>query len=270
MNNDGVLYKDIAPDKCAFKIDKPGDNSTIRNIVGPAIRYGDPATKDTQGDYFESDTEFSLGFPCSVGVFIDHGFNTMFGVMKITMAELYYGEDDISEGVFHKASLDIANANDNFLFSKIESGELGTSTGAVKHLVRYDFIEYGIFDYAFKVKIWPVGELSYSTKPADKRNWIQADSNTGKSEYFSYDDVNKILREQTSLKSVLDTITSNHELPYDAKIEALKMAGKFLVNKGIVSDEEVSKVVETVKPLSFKSEEEITKTLKDVENLLRK
>lgn len=161
---------DLNPEQAAMKIALLDDNKI--EVTSACARFDEAGMwKDSYGDFFTKDTDFSLEFPARIGVYVDHGFNTLFEANKVTVAELFLGSDDIGEGVFHKAILDKSITAQALLAEKIEAGEIGASTGAVSHLVRYQYMK----DFnAWKILNWALGELSYTTvKSADSRNVVQ-------------------------------------------------------------------------------------------------
>ncbi len=134
-------------------------------IAGYLVRYSDPGTPDIDGEFFTKGTDFSLGFPASVGLYYNHGLDPKVGRQRIGTAEVK--SDDA--GLWMEAQLDVSNRYQALVYELAKQGRLGSSSGAAAHLV-----QKRLAGKSTELLAWPLAEASVTVKPADPRNMIAA------------------------------------------------------------------------------------------------
>lgn len=205
-----VAFKTLGFADAGFKLDKTATELQVKSAF---IRFRDVNNLDSYMEFFTKDTDYSLILPIKLTMYLDHGYNSLYGTDKISIAKLTYGEDDISEGIFMDSSLDLTKASTLLLAEKVDNGEMGVSSGACSHLVRYQSCtDEATGAYGYKILNWPIGEGSYTTRPADKDNIVIPEKmDVGKvisySQKYDLSEVPKILTGKEEVKQKKDEQT---------------------------------------------------------------
>ncbi|HUS39198.1 MAG TPA: phage major capsid protein [Pirellulales bacterium] len=141
------------------------------------VRFSDPTDVDLYGDYFTRDTFFGKALleGGKIDVYYDHGFDRLVKRASIGVAALKV--DDV--GVWMEGQIEISDEHFEKFGGKAKAkkvedairqlavkGKLGSSSGAVGHLVEYE--EVPGHDAHF-IKAWPLGEGSMTPRPADTK-----------------------------------------------------------------------------------------------------
>jgi phage head maturation protease len=132
-------------------------------VGGWLVRYSTEADPDLTNDFFTPATDFDREFPCKVSVYYAHGLDKTLGKTRLTTAELK-AED---AGIWGEAQLELANQYQAKIYSLVEAGKLGWSSGSVGHLVDREPV-----GKAFRLSAWPIAEASLTPEPAEPRNLV--------------------------------------------------------------------------------------------------
>ena len=163
---DGLLiYNPV----CAVKRVEGKENE----IEGYTVVFSDPLTPDLYGTYFTAKTDYDINDGDTRTLYFQHGFDETLGNAKIGIATLT--KDD--KGIFLRAELKVMDPDkwsDSIVADRkkyiakildmVDAGQLGYSSGAVSHLVRYE-----PNGNAAWIRCWPLGEVSLTPTPAEPR-----------------------------------------------------------------------------------------------------
>lgn len=133
-------------------------------LGGYAVLWGDKATKDIEGEFFDQRTDFWLGRWPVMPWMYHHGVDdslkaedAVLGTVRITDMT----PDDV--GLWYEAQVDKSHRYYDMVRRLIDEGLLGTSSGA---LPRRDFVRVAKDGH---IESWPMVELSGTVAPADPR-----------------------------------------------------------------------------------------------------
>ena len=142
----------------------------------PLVQFGDANTGDLTPyrDYFTKDTDFGIDedewgnteFPIVANVLYHHGQDATIGKRVIGKARL--SKDEVA--VWMDGQLNMRDEYEQAVYSLIEAGKMGTSSGAVSHLVERVPAKGG----AHQIKMWRGirEDASLTPVPADYRNLV--------------------------------------------------------------------------------------------------
>ncbi len=129
------------------------DDSNYK-IGGLIVAFGLP--KDSQGEYFDADTEFHLDWYNERPVLWHHGLSDNVGAQQIgTITEI----QKTDKGLWAEAVLDSTLPIAQRVYELVKEGKLGWSSGSIPHLVKV--ASDG------KIVEWPLVEASLTPNPAE-------------------------------------------------------------------------------------------------------
>lgn len=134
-------------------------------VGGYLVRFGDDHTPDLTGDYFAADTDYDLddGMGKST-VLYHHGLDATLKRRKLGRADLR--QDDI--GVWMEAQLTMRDEYERAVYTLVEAGKMGLSSGTAPHLVERE--NHGSVS---KITRWPLGlDASITPIPAEPRTSV--------------------------------------------------------------------------------------------------
>ena len=131
-------------------------------VGGYLVRFGTPDQPDLTGDYFAADTDYDLddGMGKST-VLYHHGLDATLKRRKLGRADLR--QDAV--GVWMEAQLAMRDEYERAVYSLVEAGKMGLSSGTAPHLVERE--QAGSVS---KITRWPLGlDASITPIPAEPR-----------------------------------------------------------------------------------------------------
>ena len=134
-------------------------------VGGYLVRFGDDHTPDLTGDYFAADTDYDLDDGAGKStVLYHHGLDATLKRRKLGRADLR--QDDI--GVWMEAQLTMRDEYERAVYSLVEAGKMGLSSGTAPHLVERE--NHGSVS---KITRWPLGlDASITPIPAEPRTSV--------------------------------------------------------------------------------------------------
>lgn len=133
-------------------------------VAGYLVPFGSPEDLDLDGEFFAKDTDFDRDLPATVGTYYDHGTDPTLGPRRLGKASLEMRD----EGVWLESQLDLSDRYQAAVYKLAEAGRLRLSSGAVTHLVQKQRT-----GKAVKITHWPLGEASFTVKPANPNATVQ-------------------------------------------------------------------------------------------------
>jgi phage head maturation protease len=133
-------------------------------IGGYLVLFGDPASKDIQGEFFSPKTDFWTPEVGVKPVIYQHGFTKALGRRRI--GDVTCKVDEV--GLWAEGQLKARSEYEAKYLPKImemvKAGKLGWSSGSANHLVETDD--------AGQILSWPIVEASITPTPADPRTHV--------------------------------------------------------------------------------------------------
>lgn len=133
-------------------------------IGGYLVLFGDPASKDIQGEFFSHETDFWTPEVGTKPVIYQHGFTKALGRRRI--GDVTCKVDEV--GLWAEGQLKARSEYEQKYLPKImemvKAGKLGWSSGSANHLVETDD--------AGQILSWPIVEASITPTPADPRTHV--------------------------------------------------------------------------------------------------
>ena len=128
----------------------------------PLVLFTDSSSPDLAGDYFTKDTNFWYlrDGKATIPVLYNHGTDKTMGVKGLGSAEVEMRD----AGVWMRGQLDMADQYQRAIYSMIEAGKMGTSSGSVPHMVERE--QKGD---AYWIKSWPLAEGSLTPTPCEPK-----------------------------------------------------------------------------------------------------
>lgn len=130
-------------------------------VEGYLVRFSTPKEPDLEGDFFSKETDF--GIHERLPLYYHHGFDSRIKGRRIGAGNC--SKDDI--GIWFEAQMDMRDEYEKMIYSMVEAGKLGYSSGAIGHLVDREPM-----GKAYHIKCWPLGEASLTPTPAEPRNMV--------------------------------------------------------------------------------------------------
>lgn len=131
-------------------------------VGGYLIQFGDEATKDADGEWFEPDTDFDTEFPSRASIYYNHGLDPVVGRRRLAHGTMK--ADDL--GVWVETQLDLADRYQAAMYRMAAAGKLGWSSGSLSHITDPPREAPG-----GAIKSWPLGhDASLTPIPSDRRN----------------------------------------------------------------------------------------------------
>ena len=139
-------------------------------IGGYLVMFGDATKTDlsAMADYFTPDTDFDLEDGTGKAtVLYHHGMDATLKRRKLGRADLR--TDDV--GVWMESQLALRDDYERAVYSMVEAGKMGLSSGTAPHLVEREAQANG----AHKITRWPLGlDASITPIPAEPRTSVRA------------------------------------------------------------------------------------------------
>lgn len=134
-------------------------------VGGYLVRFGDANTPDLTGDYFDADTDFDLDDGAGKStVLYHHGMDATLKRRKLGRADLR--QDEV--GVWMEAQLAMRDEYERAVYSMVEAGKMGLSSGTAPHLVEREHV-----GNVSKITRWPLGlDASITPIPAEPRTSV--------------------------------------------------------------------------------------------------
>lgn len=129
-------------------------------VGGYLVKFSGPQDPDLQRDYFTKETEFFIESGDVRPILYRHGAHPVIKSKKLGKATLTI--DDV--GVFVEGELDVRDKYVRAIYSLVEKGYLGWSSGSMAHLVTRE-----PNGKSFNVKSWPLGEATLTPSPVEGR-----------------------------------------------------------------------------------------------------
>lgn len=133
-------------------------------IGGYLVLFGDPASKDIQGEFFSRETDFWTPEAGTKPVIYQHGFTKALGRRRI--GDVTCKVDEV--GLWAEGQLKARSEYEQKYLPKIlemvKAGKLGWSSGSANHLVETDADG--------QILSWPIVEASITPTPADPRTAV--------------------------------------------------------------------------------------------------
>lgn len=147
------------------------DGGTVKTeedglVTGMAIVFGSPNEPDSssQRDFFTADTHVRKNTEFTIPLYYNHAM----GPIREEIGEATVIKTD--SGWRTSAKLDLSTESGKKVYEYVKDKPHGFSTGAVSHLV---IRESQKNDTNF-LKQWPIGELSLTQRPAERRALVQS------------------------------------------------------------------------------------------------
>ena len=139
-------------------------------IGGYLVMFGDEHTTDLspQADYFTADTDFDMDDGAGKAtVLYHHGMDATLKRRKLGRADLRTD----AVGVWMESQLALRDDYERAVYSLVEAGKMGLSSGTAPHLVEREAQANG----AHKITRWPLGlDASITPIPAEPRTSVVA------------------------------------------------------------------------------------------------
>lgn len=133
--------------------------------IGQGIVFGSPIEPDQskERDFFTADTFVSTKTSFDVTLYHNHGFPVKIPIGEATLTKSEQGWDA-------EARIDLTTDLGRQVYETMKSTPYGFSTGSMTHLVERVAKE----NNTNFLKNWPVGELSLTPRPAERKARVQA------------------------------------------------------------------------------------------------
>jgi phage head maturation protease len=133
----------------------------------PLVTFSGPDSPDLTGDFFNAETDFwtlkdGRG---EVVLLYGHGQDPTLKHAKLGSGKASVEMDDA--GIWMEGQLNLADEYEKAIYGMIEAGKMGTSSGAVAHLVTRESKGDACW-----IKSWPLFEGSLTPTPAEPRNKV--------------------------------------------------------------------------------------------------
>lgn len=142
-------------------------------VGGILVRWGSPEDHDIQGDFFGPDTYFGATAKGSIDIFYNHGLTTRGDELSAKIGNDSIGEGAVkatSDGLWFEGTLAMAKPGVPDVYKRIESGEMGFSSGSAARLVKREAVKAGVY----KILRWPLVDVTVSATPVEPRNKVLA------------------------------------------------------------------------------------------------
>lgn len=133
----------------------------------PLVSFGTEKHPDLSGEFFTVKTDYWREFPSDAPLLYHHGLDAKLGLMKIGKGPVRLSRDDAA--VWMQGQLNMADEYQKRIYSLIEAGKMGTSSGSAPHMVKR--VKAG---NAWEILSWPIAEGSLTPTPAEWRNRVTA------------------------------------------------------------------------------------------------
>jgi hypothetical protein len=133
-------------------------------FIAPLVTFSDASRPDLAKDFFTKSCDFWQDFPARVPLLYAHGLDK-----TVKSARLGDGRATLElkdDGVWMEGQLALADAYQAHIYSLIEAGKMGTSSGSASHLVSRKSV-----GDAFEVTSWPIVEASLTPQPCEPQNF---------------------------------------------------------------------------------------------------
>lgn len=128
-------------------------------VEGYLVTFTGPDRPDLEGEYFDSETNFTRKSGDNIGVFFHHGLD---GTIKTR----HIGDGTVTVdnvGIFVQGQLKLRDAYERAIYRLVQDGKMGWSSGTVANLIERD----GPY-----IKQWVLAEASITPTPAEHRNQV--------------------------------------------------------------------------------------------------
>lgn len=132
----------------------------------PLVTFSDGSTKDLTGEYFSDATDFWTLKDGKGEVVLLYGHGQDATLKHARLGSGKAAVEVTEAGIWMSGQLNLADEYEAAIYSMIEAGKMGTSSGAVAHLVKKDADGH--------IKSWPLFEGSLTPTPAEPRNKVMA------------------------------------------------------------------------------------------------
>lgn len=146
------------------------DGGTVKTseegvVVGLGIVFGSPEEPDqsSQRDFFTEDSFIQTKTSFEIPLYHNHGFPIKKQIGEATMTKT-------DKGWVAEAKIDLNDELGKQVYKSVKSNQYGFSTGALAHLVEREAKE----NNTNFLSMWPVGELSLTPRPAERKAVVQA------------------------------------------------------------------------------------------------
>lgn len=146
------------------------DGGTVKTaedgvVLGLGIVFGSPEEPDqsAQRDFFTEDSFIQKKTSFDVPLYHNHGFPIKHQIGEATMTKT-------DKGWAAEAKIDLTDELGKQVYKSVKEHAYGFSTGALSHLVEREAKE----NNTNFLSMWPVGELSLTPRPAERKAVVQA------------------------------------------------------------------------------------------------
>lgn len=130
----------------------------------PLVTFSDATSKDLTGEYFTADTDFWTLKEGKGEVVLLYGHGQDATLKHARLGGGVASVELKDAGIWMAGQLDLADEYEAAIYAMIEAGKMGTSSGAVAHLVTKEADG--------RIKSWPLFEGSLTPTPAEPRNKV--------------------------------------------------------------------------------------------------
>jgi phage head maturation protease len=130
----------------------------------PLVTFSDANAKDLTGEYFSAATDFWTLKEGKGEVVLLYGHGQDATIKHARLGSGKAALEVTEAGIWMSGQLNLADEYESAIYSMIEAGKMGTSSGAVAHLVTKDADGH--------IKSWPLFEGSLTPTPAEPRNKV--------------------------------------------------------------------------------------------------
>lgn len=235
-------------------------------VSGMGIVFGSEAQPDQSSmrDFFTEDSFITKRKTFSVPLYYDHGL----GLIDEEIGEATLTKT--KDGWFAEANIDTTSETGKKIHDRVKDKPHGFSTGAVSHLVKRE----ARGNNTNFLKKWPVGELSLTERPAERRATVQTVKSIDGAPVYedAFKDTSVIVALYDEAGTKIWDVESGTEPPKEAKTIELKYAGGSISYELFVGDEtstmEISveeygdpqKIVNQIQAMLNKAAENATKS----------
>ncbi len=134
-------------------------------VTGMGIVFGSPSEPDqsAERDFFTPETFIQTKTSFEVPLYHNHGFPIKRQIGEATLTKT-------DSGWKAEAKIDLEDPLGKEVYKAVKSSQYGFSTGALAHLVQRE----GKENNTNFLSMWPVGELSLTPRPAERKAVVQA------------------------------------------------------------------------------------------------
>lgn len=200
-------------------------------VGGYLVVWGDSTTKDLQGEYFTSKTDFALDWFERRPMLYHHGLDGNMKTASVGTID-HLKVDDI--GIWAEAQLDMHKRYVDAVHKLVKQGALNWSSGSLAHLVEVD--EDG------QIKRWPLIEGSLTPTPAEPRN---TDVKAIKSAYQELGlDISKLSLSTANGTQKPKEVTTPKEASSGLKADDFNIENNLITHEGVkMTNEEFKQLV---------------------------